>query len=83
MKQPTKAEITAKIKAVLSKRMSREELGDWANDLIMNYDAEMTIEDWDAWEYLKEVGYFDIQDTPDTYLYSEDELRQLVKRYST
>ena len=82
MKQPTKAEITTKIEAVLSKRMSREELGDWANDLIMHYDNEMKIEDWDAWEYLKEVGYFDIKDTPDTYLFSEDELMQLVKRYS-
>ena len=82
MKQPTKAEITTKIEAVLSKNMTREELGDWANDLIMHYDNEMKIEDWDAWEYLKEVGYFDIKDTPDTYLFSEDELMQLVKRYS-
>lgn len=62
--------------------MTREELGDWANDLIMHYDNEMKIEDWDAWEYLKEVAYFDIKDTPDSYLYSEDELIQLVKRYS-
>ena len=82
MKQPTKEEITTRIEAVLSNRMSREELGDWANDLIMHHDDDMTIEDWEAWEYLKEVGYFDIQETPETYLYSDEELIQLLKRYS-
>lgn len=83
MKQPTKADISNRIEAVLSNRMSREELGDWANDLIMNYDDVMNIEDWEAWEYLKEVGYFDVKDTPETYLYSDEELIQLLKRYST
>lgn len=56
MKQPTKADISNRIEAVLSNRMFREELGDWANDLIMHYDDVMNIEDWEAWEYLKEVG---------------------------
>ena len=83
MKQPTKADISNRIEAVLSNIMSREELGDWANDLIMNYDDVMNIEDWEAWEYLKEVGYFDVKDTPETYLYSDEELIQLLKRYST
>ena len=83
MKQPTKADISNRIEAVLSNRMSREELGDWANDLIMNYYDVMNIEDWEAWEYLKEVGYFDVKDTPETYLYSDEELIQLLKRYST
>ena len=49
----------------------------------MHCDDEMIIEDLDAWEYLQDVGYFDIKDTTDYYLYSEDELKELGKRYYT
>lgn len=50
---------------------------------LMHCDDEMIIEDLDAWEYLQDVGYFDIKDTTDYYLYSEDELKELGKRYYT
>lgn len=80
MKQPTKYEITKKINLVLEKNISREDVGEWAINLIRN-DKNIYIEDIDAWHYLVAISNIDEMIEPGKYLFSEEDIRDMVRVY--
>lgn len=80
MKQPTKCEITKKIELVIRTKLTREEFGEWAINFIRN-DANIPIEDVDAWHYLVAMSNIDEMIGPDEYLFSEEDIREIMKEY--
>lgn len=80
MNQPTKKEITEKMELVLSGKMSREEVYQWANEFIRNDDS-ICINDIEAWHYLVEISNVDEMIASEEYLFNEDDIRSIVGRY--
>ena len=80
MNQPTKKEITKKVELVLSGKLTREELYQWANEFIRNDDS-ICINDIDAWHYLVEISNLDEMIAPEEYLFNEDDIRSIVGKY--
>lgn len=80
MNQPTKKEITEKMELVLSGKMSREEVYQWANEFIRNDDS-ICINDIEAWHYLVEISNVDEMIASEEYLFNEDDMRSIVGRY--
>lgn len=80
MNQPTKCEITRKIELVLEKKISREEVGEWALNFIRN-DKSIYIEDIDAWHYLVTVSNIDEMIGPGEYLFSEEDIQDMMSEH--
>lgn len=81
MKQPTKAEITQKLDRVLDGSLTREEICIWAVDCIRN-DEQICIDDLEAWHYLVEISNIDEMLGPNEYLFHEDDIQAIVKKYN-
>lgn len=81
MKQPTIEEITKKIIKVLDESISREEVSEWAIDYIRN-DDKVEIDDIKSWHYLVEISNIDEMIEPDVYLFDEEDIRNIMKKYS-
>lgn len=76
MKQPTKQEIISKLQKVLSGELTREEVSNWAMQYIDN--DELEIDDFTAWEFLKEIGGIDVIEAPDVYLYGDEDINKWI-----
>lgn len=81
MNQPTREEITQKIERVLRGGLTREAVCEWAADFIKN-DAQICIDDLEAWHYLVAISNIDEMIGADEYLYNEDDIRDSVKKYN-
>ena len=81
MKQPTKEEITQNVKMFLDGKMNREDICSWAMNFIRN-DERIIIDDVEAWHYLIQLGTMCVQIAPNEYLYTTDDLLNLVKEYT-
>lgn len=81
MKQPTTEEITKKIKNIMDESISREEVCEWAINYIRN-DDQIEIVDVKAWHYLVEISNMDEMIKPDIYLFNEEDIRNIMKKYS-
>ncbi len=81
MKQPTRYEITEKIKGIVEGKISRDSVDDWVNYYI-SHDDEIEMIDIEAWHYLTELGTMCVQIAPNEYLYTTDDLLNLVKEYT-
>lgn len=80
MKQPTREEITQKINMVLDGSITRESVCRWAVDYIRN-DDQICIDDLEAWHYLIEISDIDEMIEPNDYLFNEDDIQEIVKKY--
>ena len=81
MKQPTREEITQKVKMVLDGIKSREEICSWAMSFIRN-DEQIIIDDIEAWHYLVEISGIDFMTAPGEYLFATEDIEETVKEYS-
>lgn len=80
MNQPTKEEITQKINMVLDGSLTRESVCVWAVDYI-RHDEQVCIDDLEAWHYLVEISNIDEMIGPNDYLFHEDDIQSIVKKY--
>lgn len=80
MNQPTKEEITQKINMILDGSLTRESVCEWAVDYIRN-DERICIDDLEAWHYLVEISNIDELIGPNNYLFHEDDIQCIVKKY--
>lgn len=80
MNQPKREEITQKINMVLDGSLTRESICVWAIDYIRN-DEQICIDDLEAWHYLVEISNIDEMIGPNDYLFHEDDIRDIVKKY--
>jgi len=76
MIQPNVKVIVGKLKDILSGKLSREDVADWAMKYIE--DDEVRIIDFKAWELLKQVGGIDLPESPEIYLYTEEDIRKWI-----
>lgn len=81
MKQPTREEITQKIEKVLDGSLTREAVYMWAMDYIVNDDL-IDVDDLKAWHYLVAVSNIDEMIAPDKYLFCEEDIQAIVKKYN-
>lgn len=81
MKQPTKGEITHKVKMFLDGKSNREDIGSWAFNFIRN-DDQIIIDDVEAWHYLVEISYIGEMIAPGEYLFAKEDIEDMVKKYS-
>lgn len=81
MKQPTRDEITERIKGILDGKISRDSTEDWV-DYFISHDDEIELIDVEAWHYLIQLGTMCVQIAPNEYIYSIDDLLELMKEYS-
>lgn len=80
MNQPTREEITQKLKLVLDGKLTREAICIWAVDYIRN-DEQVCINDLGAWHYLVAISNIDEKIGPDDYLFQEDDIWAIVQKY--
>ena len=80
MKQPTREEIAQKINMVLDGSITRESVCRWAVDYIRN-DDQICIDDLEAWHYLVEISDIDEMIGPNDYLFNEDDIQEILKKY--
>lgn len=76
MKQPTKHDIITKLQNILTGELTREEVSNWAMTYIDN--DELQIDDFSAWELLKEIGGIDVIEAPDVYLYGVEDINKWI-----
>ncbi len=81
MKQPTRDEITERIKGILDGKISRDSTEDWV-DYFISHDDEIELIDVEAWHYLIQLGTMCVPIAPNEYIYSSDDLLELMKEYS-
>lgn len=80
MNQPTREEITQKLKLVLDGKLTREAICIWAVGYIRN-DEQVCINDLGAWHYLVAISNIDEKIGPDDYLFQEDDIWAIVQKY--
>ena len=80
IKLPLKNEITKKLKDVLSGKISREDVTDWAYHFIQNED-KFDVVDIEAYQYLIECLRIDLLISPNEYLYSKEDILDIIKEY--
>ena len=78
MIQPKTDEITYRLKQVINNKMTREEVGKWALDLIRN-DENVEVNDIDAWHYLVSVSSIDEMIGPNDHLYSIEDIKGWIE----
>lgn len=69
-----------KIKSVLNGQTTREEVSDWADTYV--YADEPEVADDRIWDMLILLSGIDLKDSPETYLYSTDDLKDWIKLYT-
>ena len=79
MNQPTKEEITQKINSFLIGISTREDISKWAYSFIANDDC--VIDDIEAWYYLVDISMIDEMIYPNIYLYSIEDIQDIIKKY--
>lgn len=79
MKQHTKEEISNMIALFLAGKTTRKEISDWAYIYINNDDWQF--ENEDDWEYLLEIAMIDEMISPNVYLYSEDDVKEIYNKW--
>ena len=80
MKQPTKEEISDKLSMCLEGKITRKDLSEWAYGFINNDDWEL--ENQEDWDYLLEIAMIDEMISPDVYLYSEEDIREIFDKWN-
>jgi hypothetical protein len=80
MNQPSKQEMVSKLQKILSGELTREEVSTWAMLYIDN--DELEIDDFAAWEFLKEIGGIDVIEAPDVYLYGDEDINKWISENS-
>ena len=80
MQQPTKTQIFKKINLILDGKGSREEVCEWAFSYLSK-DNIIAVSDIDAWHFLVAISNIDEMVAPDTYLYSIEDIKVIMKEY--
>ncbi|RJG25916.1 DNA-binding protein [Paenibacillus thiaminolyticus] len=81
MKQPTKEEVLSKLLSILQGSLSREEVADWASEIVMQ--DEPIVTDEEVWELLKITSGVDIKDSPDEYLHVEQDIMDWINKFKS
>ncbi|BFH15898.1 DNA-binding protein [Paenibacillus melissococcoides] len=81
MKQPTKEEVISKLLSILQGSLSREEVADWASEIVMQ--DEPIVTDEEVWELLKITSGVDIKDSPDEYLHVEQDIMDWINKFKS
>lgn len=81
MKQPNIQVLLDKLNGILNGVITRDDVSTWSLEIIDNDDVE--INDLKAWELLKVVGSIDLYDSPDTFLYTDEDIRKWISEYSS
>lgn len=79
--QPKMLTIIEKLSEILKGEIARDDVASWSLQFIN--DDDMRIDDLKAWELLKLVGSVDLYDSPETYLYEDDDIRKWILEYSS
>lgn len=80
MEQPCKAMIDHKLQQLLDGIITRESVNEWAEGFIIN-DDKVDIIDLTAWHYLVDVSVIAEMTDPVTYLYTDEDIKELMKSY--
>ena len=80
LKQPNTDQILEKLKLILEGKVTREEVSAWAERYVMQDEPE-DIESI-VWEFLVVVSGADLKDTPEEYLYVEQDIIDWIELYS-
>lgn len=80
MQQPTKIQIVEKVSLILSGKNTREEVCEWASNYIRNDDI-IELNDIEAWHFLVAISKIDEMIFPDIYLYSIDDIKEIMKEH--
>ncbi|MBB6451659.1 hypothetical protein HNQ94_000080 [Salirhabdus euzebyi] len=78
MNEPNMSEIIKRLEKVLSGELKREDISDWASLYVM--DDEPNVDDENVWEMLKIMSGIDILDSPTTYLYNQEDIKQWIEK---
>ncbi len=78
MTQPSREEITERLKKVLTHELSREAVGEWAQELLAR-DEQVEITDLEAWHYLVTVSGIDLMTAPEEYLYAPEDIQEWME----
>ncbi len=79
MIQPKMQTIIEKLTGVLNGEISRDDVVNWSLQFI---DDDMRIDDFKAWELLKLAGSIDLYESPNSYLYTDEDIRNWISEYS-
>ncbi len=79
--QPKMLTIIEKLNGILKGEISRDDVASWSLQFIN--DDDMRIDDLKAWELLTLVGSVDLYDSPETYLYEDDDISKWILEYSS
>lgn len=74
--QPKMLIIIEKLNGILNGEISRDDVSSWSLQFID--DDDMRIDDLKVWELLKLVGSVDLYDSPESYLYMDDDIRKWI-----
>ena len=80
MEQPSKKVIIEKLKLLFEGKITREEVSEWAMNLIRN-DNTISIVDVKTWHYLVAISNIDEMIAPGEYLFSEADIRGIMDQY--
>ena len=81
MNQPNKTEISNKLLLFLQGKITRKDLSDWAYIYINNDDWHLESED--DWEYLLEIAMIDEMVSPNVYLYSDEDIKEIYNKWNS
>ena len=80
MRQPTKEEITNKVRMFLNGSEKREDICEWAMNYIRD-DEQISINDVHAWHYLVEISNIDEMIAPKEYLFDKEDIEDIIEKY--
>ncbi|WP_196493747.1 DNA-binding protein [Ornithinibacillus caprae] len=78
MNEPNMKEVIAKLEKVLSGELNREEVSEWAEFYVMA--DKPNVDDENVWEMLQTISGIDILDSPTTYLYNQEDIKQWIEK---
>lgn len=81
MIQPKREEIIHRLQAVVADQITREAVGTWALEFIIN-DEYVEIDDWKAWQDLVSISSIDLMVAPNEYLYSIEDIQAWIEEIS-
>ncbi|MBP3414175.1 MAG: hypothetical protein J6L81_03125 [Clostridia bacterium] len=80
MNQPTKEDITQKIKLLFAGELTREDICNWASAYIVN-DDRILVQNIDAWHYLVAISNIDEMISAKDYLFSDEDIQNIMNTY--
>jgi len=79
VREPTRFQVKEAFLGLISGRLSREDVADWANQWVFAGDPDVA--DGAVWDALQELSGADLQVDPDTYLHTEPDFHSWLDQF--